>query len=127
MNVFKVCPHCGKRWSGRSQFLEDPELELAGYQADFRDPKLGLLLFNHHVCRTTLAIRADSVRDLYTGPVYSARQTGSEACLGHCLRQEDVGPCAVSCECAWVREVLQVIRNWPKNGTAGGQMEAAAS
>ncbi len=114
MDTFKNCPHCGKRWHSRSQFLDDTELQLVGYQVDFDHLKLGLLLFNHHPCKTTLAIRAESLKDLYDGPTYTKRGTGTDACQGHCLRQEDLDPCLVLCECAWVREILQVIRNWPK-------------
>ncbi len=125
MDVFKDCPHCGTRWPCRNQFLADPGLELVGYQVDFLDLRLGLLLFNHHPCGTTLAIRAESLEDLYDGPVYTKRQTGSEACQGHCLRRDDLDRCFVLCECAWVREILQIIRDWPKTGTAVGRLGSA--
>jgi hypothetical protein len=26
-----------------------------------------------------------------------------------------VEPCPSQCECAYIREILQIIRNWPKN------------
>ncbi|MCU0560664.1 MAG: hypothetical protein MUD16_10805 [Desulfobacterales bacterium] len=114
MNPFKTCPLCEATWTDRERFLADPDLELIGYQVDFEDVALGLFLFNHHCCGTTLAIRAKGFRDLYEGPFFSDRKTGTEACPGHCLRCTELSPCPAACECAWVREVLQRIRQWPR-------------
>ncbi len=75
-DVFKICPLCGQSWATRLQFLEDAGLELVGYQVDFQELSLGLFLFNHRSCQTTLAIRAQSFRDLYDGPVYRDCRTG---------------------------------------------------
>jgi hypothetical protein len=115
MSFFKTCPLCTEAWYDRDRFLEDAQLELIGYQADFENVNLGLFLFNHHRCGTTLAIRSGLFADLYHGPLHSARRTGSETCPGLCLRSRELEPCPADCECAWVREVLQVIRNWPKS------------
>ncbi len=123
MSLFKTCPLCEENWPNRDQFLEDPQLELIGYQVDFEDVTLGLFLFNHHRCGTTLAIRAELFKDLYHGPLYCIRRTGSETCPGFCLRSDELSACPADCECAWVREVLQVIRNrpstWPRQTEAG--------
>ncbi len=113
MSLFKTCPLCTETWPDRDRFLEDPQLELIGYQVDFEDVNRGLFLFNHHRCGTTLAIQAGIFKDIYHGPLYCTRRTGSEACSGLCLRSGELEPCPADCECAWVREVLQVIRNWP--------------
>jgi hypothetical protein len=114
MNTFKTCPHCGKTWPDRDMFLEDHGLEVIGYQVDFEAIERGLFLFNHQDCQTTLAIPAGSFKDFHLGPFFSERQTGSESCPGYCLRQQALEPCPAECACAWVRDVLQTIRQRPK-------------
>ena len=111
---FKTCTFCGHVWPERTAFLADPTIVLVGYQALFADLRLGLLLFNHLVCETTLAVRAGEFVNLYHGPVFSERLKGSESCVGHCEAEGDFAPCTNQCECAWVREVLQIVRGWPK-------------
>jgi hypothetical protein len=111
---FKICPFCSKAWSTRDDFLTDSDISLVGYQADFEALALWLLLFNHSVCETTLAIRADLLKDLYIGPIFRGRRTGQEDCQGYCLKRSELSPCPAECECAWVRSLLQVIRRWPK-------------
>jgi len=111
---FKICSHCGHTWPERAAFLGDPEIALVGYQALFADLQLGLFLFNHMICETTLAIKAKEFVDLYNGPVFSDRIKGSQACVGHCEVEADLEPCTNQCECAYVREVLQIARKWPK-------------
>jgi hypothetical protein len=118
MNAFKICPHCGKAWPNRDVFLADPGLEVIGYQVDFEAIEAGLFLFNHHDCKTTLAVRAGSLKDLYHGPFFSERNTGLESCPGYCLRRQELEPCPAECACAWVRDVLQLIRQRPKAGQA---------
>ncbi len=113
MNAFKTCPHCGKTWSSRDVFLEDPGLEVIGYQVDFEVIEHGLFLFNHHDCKTTLAVQAGKFKDLHHGPFFSERKTGSESCPDYCLRQNELQPCPAECACAWVRDVLQIIRQGP--------------
>ena len=110
---FKQCTSCGFRWSTRDQFLEDPDIELVGYQVNFVELLLGFFLFNHS-CGTTLAVLSEAFEDLYDGPVFSERATGSEECQEHCLHEDDLSPCPVQCECAFVREIIQYIKSWPK-------------
>jgi hypothetical protein len=110
---FKVCPKCAYPWSTRDQFLRDPTLKLIGYQANFKALKTGILLFNHS-CRTTLALQAHDFVDMYDGPVFVERATGSDDCAGHCLHQSDLAPCPARCECAFIRQILQAILDWPK-------------
>ena len=117
-NAFKICPHCGKTWPDRDVFLEDPGLEVIGYQVDFEAIERGLFLFNHHDCKTTLAIPAARFMDLHNGPFFSERKTGSESCPGHCLRRHELEPGPAECACAWVRDVLQFIRQRPKASQA---------
>ena len=110
---FKTCPKCGFAWPTRKAFLEDPSLALIGYQIDFRQLKLGLFLFNH-TCKATLAMHANAFWDLYQGTVFVDRATGGPDCPEYCLHQDVLSPCPAQCECAFVREILQVIRNWPR-------------
>jgi hypothetical protein len=111
---FKQCSMCGRVWHSRSEFLADPEIKLVGYQAFHPDPVLGLFLLNHLACNTTLAIKAGEFEDLYEGPIYSDRLTGSEACPDYCNSTDELRPCPNKCECAFVREILQVVKGWPK-------------
>lgn len=111
---FKICSLCGFVWRGRTSFLSDPSLHLVGYQVHFEELSAGLFLFNHS-CGTTLSVQAKEFQDLCGGPMFSERLTGTEECQGSCLHEDDLRPCPAKCECAYVREVLQVISSWPKS------------
>jgi hypothetical protein len=113
--TFKKCTSCGYLWQLREDFLDDPTTAVVGYQVNFDHLHLGLILFNHLKCGTTLAIPADKFKDLYNGPIYNDRLTGTEQCNEHCLHEKDLEPCPEKCECAYVREILQIVRRWPKN------------
>jgi hypothetical protein len=126
MSEFKRCPSCPQVWPSCSGFLEDRELELIGYQVNFNALELGLFLFNHAACRTTLAVHASLFKDLYVGPVYTERKTGSGDCPGFCLRECEFGPCPAQCECAYVREILRIVKTWPKIGLAPMQARSTA-
>lgn len=115
--MFKCCPKCHFEWPRRDDFLHDPELKVIGYQVNFKNLAAGIFLFNHS-CFGTLAIRAEDFLDLYHGPIFKERATGGPECPGHCLHEDDLAPCPSHCECAYVREILQLIRKWPKNVTA---------
>lgn len=110
---FKQCPNCMAIWETREAFLEDSAIELVGYQANLSDLKLGVFLFNHE-CMSTIGIRAEFFVDLYDGPVFSERAYGSEDCRGYCLHRSELRPCPAKCDCAYVREVLQAVKKWPK-------------
>lgn len=112
--LYRKCPHCGYIWPSQAMFLADPSLILAGYQVRFDDLGAGLFLFNH-ACGTTMAITSDDFRHLYNGPIYPERRTGTEACPRYCLNKEELRPCGADCECAYVREVLQLIKGWKKS------------
>jgi len=116
--AFKTCPTCGHIWTDRETALTDPGLTVIGYQADFRELRSGLFLFNHTVpgCNTTLSIRAEAFIDLYAGPVFTVNRHGSDECSEFCLYTDNIELCPVECECAWVREVLQIVRTWSKSG-----------
>ena len=111
---FKICPTCGFVWPTRNHFLRDPALEIIGYQVNFEQLTLGFFLFNHS-CKSTLSICAGDFSDLYRGSIFQKRATGSEECPGYCLLQPVLLPCPAQCECAYVREVIQVVKNFPKD------------
>lgn len=111
---FKICPLCKTAWSSRKDFLEDPQVDLVGYQVHFAELALGYFLFNHTSCGTTMAIVAGAFQDLYQGEPFEQRLTGSDLCPGLCLREDELEPCPAHCECAYVRDILQTIRHWPK-------------
>jgi hypothetical protein len=114
-DVFKVCPGCTRAWNSREDFLGDPELELIGYQVDVGSPVGGLFLFNH-ACKDTMAIPASFFLDLVAKPMQRPSLFGTAECVGHCLHRGDLDPCRSVCECAYVRDVLQVVRHWQKRG-----------
>lgn len=107
--TFKKCPTCAFAWKKREDFLNDKNLKIVGYQANFKSLPLGLFLFNH-TCGTTLAVSAEGFVDLYDGPVYEERKTGTDECPGYCLHKDELRRCPAKCECAWVRELLQIIK-----------------
>jgi hypothetical protein len=59
-------------------------------------------------------------RHLYDGPVYAERATGTADCPEYCLYVAELGACLAKCECAYVREILQIVRQWPKAGRSPG-------
>jgi len=113
LQYLKKCPMCEFIWTTRAELLDDPEVELIGYQANFKHLETGLFLFNHLLCKGTFAIQAKEFSDLYTGPVYNNSLFGSDFCLGYCLDQGNLHACSRSCEYAYIREIMQIIKNWP--------------
>jgi hypothetical protein len=109
--IYRRCPGCCRVWASQDRFLTDPELTVAGYQVNFDVLGDGLFLFNHS-CGTMLAVPTNEFRHLYDGPIYEQRRTGTADCPGYCLRKDETRPCPAECECAYVREVLQIARNW---------------
>jgi hypothetical protein len=108
--MFKQCSLCGKVWSAREEFLSDEDIELVGYQVNFKQLTSGYFLFNHS-CKTTLAIKAIEFADLYDGEVFDSRKTGTEECPGYCLHISNLKPCPAECECAYIREIIQIVKN----------------
>lgn len=111
--IFKSCPACHFEWPTRDDLLSDPDVSLIGYQINFRALTAGIMLFNHR-CKGTMAINVEKFQDLYDGPIFTERHIGDADCPNHCFHQSDLKPCPAQCECAYVREILQAIKNWPK-------------
>ncbi|MGE5280025.1 MAG: hypothetical protein ACM3L6_04700 [Deltaproteobacteria bacterium] len=110
--MFKRCS-CGARWSRRPDFLGDTGVKLLGYQANFEELELGLFLFNHETCGTTLALEVRDFGGLYDGPVFEERKTGTAECPSYCLRQDNLDACPSHCACAYVRQIIQIVRTYP--------------
>jgi hypothetical protein len=110
---FKKCPNCGLIWDSRDSFLADGNLVIIGYQANYKELSTGLFYFNHS-CEGTLAIQAYLFGDLYDGPIFSSRATNGDDCPGYCLYRGELQSCPAECECAYVRQIIQLIKNWPK-------------
>ncbi|MBN2201865.1 hypothetical protein JW777_07935 [bacterium] len=112
---FKTCPVCKAAWDTRHDFISDPDIQLGGYQVNFDNFRLGFFLFNHMTCRNTLGVKAADFLDLHDGPVYEKRLVGTGDCPGYCLHQSELRPCPAKCECAFVRDVLDRLKRWPKS------------
>ena len=105
--MFKECKVCGHKWATRQDFIDDQDVWVVCYQANFKKLTSGLLYFNH-TCKNTVALSADLFADLYDGPKFSESKTGSEACPGYCLHKDELRPCPAECECAYIREIVQL-------------------
>jgi hypothetical protein len=111
--MFKQCSVCSRRWRDREDFLADPGLEIIGYQVFFEEIKDGLFLFNH-TCKTTLALKVAEFDDLYKGQKPDTVALGTDTCSGYCLDMTELKACNSQCKYAYVRDIIQVIRKWPK-------------
>jgi len=110
---FKKCPKCNFVWIRREDFLRDQKLNIIGYEISDGGLVDGLFLFNHD-CGTTLALKVEKFKDLYDGPIFKERLTGSDDCHGNCLYKSNLEPCPAKCECAYVREIIQILRRLPE-------------
>lgn len=119
--AFKRCSMCDVEWGTREAFLKDPCVHLSGYQANFADLEAGLFLFTHMTqsCGTTLAIYASQFTDLHDGPIFEKSLNGTSGCPKLCTRSKSLEACPQHCECAFVRDVLQKVLNWPKDKRCG--------
>ena len=112
---FKECS-CGQTWKTRHDYLSDPKVIIHGYMVHFKELTLGLFIFLHIAqgCETSLAIKAGEFSDLYEGVIFKDRLTGTDNCQGYCLQNLNLAACPQECECAWVRDVIQILKKWPK-------------
>lgn len=115
--TFKTCSNCGDHWERLEDFVQDPGIELTGYMPTFDDVFNGLFLFNHR-CGTTLACPVGIFEHLYDGLVYRVNKAGEPECPGYCMNKTDFSPCPVECNCAFVREILLILEQWPKDQAA---------
>ncbi len=115
---FKRCSVCGFVWPTRASLLSDVNVQIIAYQVHFEELLTGLFLFDHS-CGGTFAFEASHFQDLYDGLMFAEPLTGSDACQGYCLYESELRPCPAECECAYVREIIQIVKNWPKARIAG--------
>ncbi len=108
-----ICKVCDTKWHNRESFLSDVDITLLGYQVNFFELEAGFFLFNHS-CGETLAIKVENFTDLYDGEIFENPKTDSDECPKYCLYQENLDRCPVECECAFVREIIQIIKKYPK-------------
>ena len=113
MQFYKECLPCSYRWFSRDDFLSDSSIEIIGYQVDFENLLAGHFLFNHS-CGATLTLSVRNFNGLYEGPIFQERATGSDDCPGYCLYQDQLDTCHARCECAYVRNIIAIIKKWPK-------------
>jgi hypothetical protein len=92
-------------------FLADKELKIIGYKADFEKLEYGLFFFNHLVegCKSTITIPVYKFLELYKGKLYKERKTGTVECPGYCRKKEQLDRCDALCECAYVREIINIV------------------
>ena len=111
-DVFKICPMCSTVWKTRGDFLGDKTLEVNGYVTDFEKLEWSLFYFTHSKknCGSTMAIEVKEFLNLYSGEQYTERRMGQEECPGYCLEKEQLNRCDAHCDCAFNREVLDVIK-----------------
>jgi len=112
IEIFKQCPACEKVWPTRENMLADNDVYIIGYQAHFENLSLGLFLFNHS-CNGTFSIPADEFIDMYNGPVFDENLSGTKDCPGYCRHQKQLEPCPMQCECAYIREIIQMLKENP--------------
>lgn len=113
LNFFKECRPCGFTWGDLNDFLGDPDIRIVGYQVDYDDLVAGTFLFIHS-CGATLHLPVREFYDLHEGPIFKLRATGSDDCPGYCQYQDQLDTCPAHCECAYVRDIIHIIKSWPK-------------
>ncbi len=108
---FKQCPCCNKTWQTQKDFVDDDNIVLVGYKADFEKLQFGLFFFNHkdNNCGSTITINTLEFENLYSGPKYVEKRTGMEGCPKYCKNQLELGRCDQLCECAYVREIASIL------------------
>lgn len=113
---FKICPGCFQSWKSREDFLSDPSLELNGYKPDFKELEFGMFLFTHKNgrCLSTMALLVESFVDLYSGVKYKGNKSLSDECPRYCIDEKQLNRCDAICERAFVREVLEIVKNHEK-------------
>lgn len=103
--TFKTCRLCNHHWTRREHFLRDTSIDFIGYQSFVHEGVLGLFLFNHLPCGTTLALSAKLFADLHGGEIYRSRDEYEEA-DPHCLSAASGRACPAECECGFVRKIV---------------------
>ena len=101
---------CYHTWNSITDFVKDPDIYIVGYQVNFENLEVGKFFFTHS-CGATLTYPVEIFSSLYNGPIYEERKTGSDECPGYCLYKAELKVCPAKCKCAYVREVIQIIKD----------------
>ncbi|MEW5774722.1 MAG: hypothetical protein AB1916_14490 [Thermodesulfobacteriota bacterium] len=109
---FASCPMCSREWKDLDAFLSDPDLRIDGYEADFERLEWSLFYFTHlrPGCGSTFTVEAEHFFCLYDGAKYTERRVFKDDCPQLCLDTTQLDRCDAFCECAFNREVIQVIK-----------------
>ena len=107
-----TCSRCGVKWEDIIEIIQDPLLQVEGYQATFVEPKNGLILITHHSdnCGTTLALVVADLKCLDNSDEIFTRNNGLDGCDGLCLLENKLEDCNAPCDMAWVRHAIQWLR-----------------
>ncbi|MBT4483603.1 MAG: hypothetical protein HOC71_07990 [Candidatus Latescibacteria bacterium] len=106
---FTHCAKCETFWNKRIDFLSDTATEIVAYNPDIKYLEHGNFVFKHDTCGSNIEIQVVNFKDLYDGPIYKERKTGTENCPEYCLNSSELRPCSEECECAYVREIIQAL------------------
>ncbi len=106
---FTHCPQCKTVWNRRIDFLSDTSTAIVAYNPDFENLEHGNFVFKHYTCCSNIELQVVNFKDLYDGPIYKERKTGTENCHEYCLNSSELRPCPEECECAYVREIIQTL------------------
>ena len=112
-SFYKICKTCDFKWGDLNDFLGDPDTIITGYRVNFDELAAGTLLFEHS-CGATLNLFVNEFKGLHEGPTIRKRATGTEECPEYCLYQDKLDICPANCECAYVRDIIYIIKSWPK-------------
>ncbi|MFZ5434615.1 MAG: hypothetical protein ACOZB3_12685 [Calditrichota bacterium] len=111
-NVFATCSSCGMQWENLSDFLNDRQVVLNGYQVTLPNPDDGLFLWTHRnaTCRTTFSVGVAKFKQLYLADIPRESLHGTEVCMRLCDDSSNLSPCSQACRLRWVRDVIQLLR-----------------
>jgi hypothetical protein len=109
---FRECPKCRHLWPDGESFLSDSSLRFLGYQVNYEELNDGLFLFVHHIpsCGTSLAVKPGDFINMHKWPVFGDCLANTEQCAGHCPNVDDLNPCPQPCNCAYVRDIMQGVK-----------------
>jgi len=108
--LFNQCKPCGTDWPTRDLFIHDRGVEIVEYRVNFDDITAGVFVFRH-ACGATLSMPVRDFNGLYHGPIFNQRATGTDECPGYCLYKDELRECMVKCECAYVRNIIGIIKS----------------
>jgi hypothetical protein len=111
---FKHCPTCNVLWRQQSQFLSDPEVKFLGFRPAATPESLALIVFNHARCDTRLTFTLETFAELTVFPILCASCAITHKDTDYCLAGASGRPCPALCICAFVHNVSESIRAWPK-------------